>query len=64
MAQINPIDIERNLGGIDYPASKQEIIEQARANGADGAVVRKLEEIQDRRYDGPTAVMREVTGDY
>jgi uncharacterized protein DUF2795 len=64
MAQIKPTDIERHLGGIDYPASKREIIEQARANGADWAVVRKLEEIRDRRYDGPTSVMQEVTGDF
>ena len=64
MSQIRPIDIQRHLGGIDYPASKQEIIERVRESGADGTIVRKLEEIPDRRYDDPNRVISEITGDF
>jgi hypothetical protein len=52
MSQLSPLDIQQHLGGIDYPAGKREIIEGARANGVDSAVIRKLQEIPDRRYDG------------
>ena len=64
MSQIRPIDIQRHLGGIDYPASKHEIIERVRESGADGTIVRKLEEIPDRRYDDPGRVISEITGDF
>jgi uncharacterized protein DUF2795 len=64
MARISPIDIQRNLSGLAYPASKREIIEQARAGGADEAIVRKLVKIRDRPYDGPDAIMKELNGDF
>jgi len=62
MAEVSPIDIQRHLGGIDYPASKQEIVEQARASGADETIVSKLESIPEREYDGPDGVMKELEG--
>jgi hypothetical protein len=64
MSRINPIDIQRHLGGVDYPASKQALIDQARESGADEVIVRKLQEIPDRQYDGPSRVMSEITGDF
>jgi hypothetical protein len=64
MSQLSPLDIQQHLGGIDYPAGKREIIEGARANGVDSAVIRKLQEIPDRQYDGPSAIMNEVNGDF
>lgn len=58
----NPIEIQKALGGIDYPASKEEIVRRAESGGADAAVLDALRGIADRQYDGPTAVNEAVAG--
>ncbi len=63
MADVSPIDIQRHLGGMDYPASKEEILEQARASGADEDVLSRLERIPNRQYDGPNVIMKELSGE-
>jgi hypothetical protein len=55
----NPIQMQKFLGGIDYPASRDTLVEHARGKGADEEVVRKLESMPDRTYDGPNAVSAE-----
>ncbi|MBK0419733.1 DUF2795 domain-containing protein [Leucobacter sp. CSA1] len=56
----NPIQVQKHLGGIDYPASKEEILDQAKASGADDEVMRALEGIADKRYEKPTDVSAEL----
>lgn len=56
----NPIQVQKFLGGIDYPASKEDIVRAALEAGADDHVLEALEAIPDREYDGPTAVSEEV----
>lgn len=58
----NPIQIQKFLGGIDYPASKDTIVSTAEKSGADDAVLDALRSIEDREYDGPTAVSKAVSG--
>jgi len=57
----NPIQIQRYLGGIDYPAGKDEVIAAARDAGADEGVLRVLDLLPDRQYEAPTDVSREAT---
>jgi len=57
----SPIDLQKALGGIDYPASKDDILRTARDNGADDSVLSALEGIPDRSYDGPTGVSEAVS---
>ena len=45
MAHSTPIQIQKYLKGVDYPASKQDLIRNARKNGADDSVCASLEEI-------------------
>ncbi len=54
----NPIQIEvqRFLGGVDYPAGKNELLERARTSGATEDVVSALERLPDRQFDDPTDV--------
>ncbi|QGU26716.1 DUF2795 domain-containing protein [Microbacterium oryzae] len=52
----NPIQVQKFLGGIDYPASKEDIVASARKSGADDNVLQALEAIPDGEYDAPTAV--------
>jgi hypothetical protein len=60
MERPNPIQVQKALGGIDYPASKEEILRRAKESGADQEVLDALDGIPDREYDGPTAVSEAV----
>ena len=56
MAKVNPIQLQKHLKGVDYPASKEELIEHAKKNGADEDALAALEQIPDEEYEGPTDV--------
>jgi hypothetical protein len=62
MATISPIDVQKALKGMDYPASKDQIVEHAKQNGADREVLDALQKIPDREYEGPSGVSSEVGG--
>jgi hypothetical protein len=56
----SPIDIQKALSGIDYPASKDQIVQHAEKNGGDQEVVEALRKIDDREYEGPSGVSAAV----
>jgi hypothetical protein len=56
----NPIQVQKFLGGIDYPASKDTIVSSAAQHGADDDVLDALRGIPDGQYDGPTDVSEAV----
>lgn len=60
MANPDFIEAQKYLSGIDYPATKGDLIERARSQGAGEDVVQALERIPDREYDGPNAVSEEI----
>ena len=60
MAKVNPVQVQKFLGGIDYPAGKQDILKRAEQEGADENIRSILEKIPDRQYDGPNAVSHEI----
>jgi hypothetical protein len=57
----NPIQIQKFLGGIDYPANRDALISRAKESGADSNVLDALQNIPDKEYDGPTAVSSAVS---
>ncbi len=60
MSTPNPIEVQKFLGGIDYPASKEEIVRRAQDAGASDDVLEALERIDEREYEGPTAVSEAI----
>lgn len=62
MADVNPIELQKHLGGVDYPASRDDLVKKAEENGADDEVLEALRGIPDREYDAPTAVTKAVSG--
>lgn len=58
----NPIQIQKFLSGIDYPASKDTIVRTAEKEGADQNVLEALRRIPDGDYDAPTAISKAVSG--
>jgi hypothetical protein len=57
---VSPIDVQKALSGMDYPANKQQIVEHARKNGGGKDVIDALEKIDDREYEGPSGVSAAV----
>jgi hypothetical protein len=57
---VNPIQVQKFLKGVNYPASRKDLIETARREGADENVIRTLASIPDRVYHGPTGVAEEI----
>lgn len=57
----NPIQIQKFLGGVDYPASRDTLLSSAKDSGADDNVLQALENIPDREYDSPTAVSSAIS---
>jgi hypothetical protein len=60
-AKVNPIQAQKFLGGMDYPASRDEIVKRAEQNGADENVLNVLRRISDRQCDGPNEVSHEIS---
>jgi hypothetical protein len=59
---VSPIDIQKALSGMDYPARKEDIVRLAEQNGADSKVLEALNKIEDREYEGPSGVSSAVFG--
>ncbi|MBB3086005.1 DUF2795 domain-containing protein [Geodermatophilus sabuli] len=57
---VSPIDVQKALSGMDYPARKQQIVEHAEKHGGSKEVLEALEGIEDREYEGPSGVSSAV----
>jgi hypothetical protein len=57
---INPIQLQKFLGGVDYPADKRRLIDAARANGADDNVVQTLQDLPMDQFNSPNDVSEAV----
>ncbi|MBB3732348.1 MULTISPECIES: DUF2795 domain-containing protein [Nonomuraea] len=57
----NPIELQKHLSGVDYPASRDDLVKTAKEQGADQEMIKALQSIPDREYDGPNAVTQAVS---
>lgn len=60
MSKVNPIQMQKYLKGMDYPAGKKELLEHAKKSGADENVCATLERLPDEQYDTPAEVSKAV----
>ena len=60
MAKVNPIQVQKFLKGLTYPAKKEQVVEHAREQGADENVVSVLEKLPDEQYQTPADVSRAI----
>jgi predicted outer membrane protein len=56
MAHVNPIQVQKFLKGVDYPASKKELLDKAMSMGADENVRASLEQLPDEEFQTPADV--------
>jgi hypothetical protein len=54
---INPIEVQTHLKGVDYPASKDEIIATAESNEAPQEILEALQRMDGDQFEGPDDVM-------
>lgn len=60
MAKVNPIQLQKHLKGVDYPASKEQLIQHAQKQGADDNAISVLNQLPDEEYESPTDVSEAV----
>jgi hypothetical protein len=58
--QPSPFRVQKFLGGLRYPAGKQQVLERARSRGADQALLRLLGLLPERDYESPISLSCEV----
>lgn len=56
----NPDDVAQYLEGVDYPASKEEVISAAEGNDAPEAMIRVLEGLSRPEYFGPEQIAEDL----
>lgn len=58
--QASPAEIQKYLGGVDYPAPKEQLVQRAREQNAPEDVCTILDELPNKEYGGPNEVSEEV----
>ena len=61
MADVNPIELQKALGGMNYPASKEDLVKHAKGEDADDEVLSFLRDLPDRNYETPADVNKEMS---
>jgi hypothetical protein len=62
VAKLNPIELQKHLKGLDYPAGRDEIVRKDHESGADDEIRQMLDKLPDRELETPAAV-NEAIGD-
>lgn len=60
MAKINPVQLQKHLKGVDYPARKEDLINHVRQKGADEPAISALEQLPDREFKNPIEVSQAI----
>lgn len=57
---VSPIDLQKSLKGVSYPAKKDALVEHAKSHGGDDAIVDALSAIKDGEYDTPASISHAI----
>jgi hypothetical protein len=60
MTAANPIQVQKFLGGMDYPVGKDKIVDHAKAKGADDNVIQTLQQLPDETFNTPADVSKAI----
>ena len=53
MVKVSPAQVEKYIKGIKFPASKQQLLQQAEINNANDDVLNILENVPDKEFNSP-----------
>lgn len=62
MQQSSSTDVQKVLGNIKFPASKKQLIEEARRQNLSSDVINVLESCPDRQYNSSNDIIQECRG--
>lgn len=62
MSKPNPIELQKYLSGVDYPARRDDLVRAAEKNGAGKDTLDVVRGLPDRTYEGPSGVSKEIGG--
>ena len=54
----SPANVQKYLNGVDYPADKKALVQQAKKNDAPQEVIDTIEGFKDDEFGGPQDVMK------
>jgi hypothetical protein len=60
MAKVNPIQVQKFLSGMHYPAKKDDVVTHAKSKGADEKVIDTREQLPDNNYVTPADVSKAI----
>lgn len=60
MANVNPIQVQKFLSGVNYPASKDDLVKKAQQEGASQDVISTLQQMPGDRYNSPNDVSEAI----
>ncbi|SCY30755.1 Protein of unknown function [Nitrosospira sp. Nl5] len=60
MAKANPIQVQKFLSGMDYPADKDDIVKHAKSKGADDNIMQTLQQLPDESFETPADVSKAI----
>ena len=60
MSKVNPIELQKYLKGMDYPAEKKSLVQQAKKNGASKEIISFLDELKEESFETPAQVSKAV----
>ncbi len=60
MAKVNPIQVQKFLGGLDYPVAKKDLVKHAREHGADESLVSTLDRLPEQKFETPADVSKAI----
>ncbi|HEX3012837.1 MAG TPA: DUF2795 domain-containing protein [Methanobacterium sp.] len=52
------VEIEKALKGMNYPASKQDLVQKAKQNNASQDVIQTIEKLPQDQFNSPTDVQK------
>jgi hypothetical protein len=56
----NPVQLQKYLGGLDYPVSKEDLVRRAQEQGADTEALETLKSLSMDQFNSPNDVSEAV----
>jgi len=60
MTRANPIEVEKSLKGIDFPAKKQDLLKHAQQQGANQDVLETIENLPEEDFNNAADVAKAI----
>ena len=60
MARANPVEVEKSLKGIDFPAKREDLVQHAKQHGADQEVLETIKNLPEDEFRNAADVTKAI----